>query len=175
MHLAPPLEVTPVWVLARSSASESYRVPVLSRGVVCVILRLPVSVEHRLVTDRRQAYTAIAWRRAIKTNTLRRSGGKSAAVYDGKDLWSRWFLKSGVKRDSDGRRGTWIDRKWHVRDKSRIYIVSQKTSHLWLAIISTYTIRLLYFWQTCYCESKKSDDALFSHLTYLMLLHYLAK
>jgi len=59
---------------------------VLSRGVVCVILRLPVSVEHRLVTDRRQAYTAVAWRRAIKTNRLRRSGGKSAAVYDGKDL-----------------------------------------------------------------------------------------
>ena len=28
------------------------RVPVLSCGVVCVILRLAVSVEHRLVTDR---------------------------------------------------------------------------------------------------------------------------
>jgi len=30
-------------------------------------------------------------------------------------------------------------------------------------------------WQKCYRESKKSDDVLFSHLTYLVLLHYLAK
>jgi len=40
-----------------------------SYGVVCVILRLAVSVEHRLVTDRRHtttAYTALAWRRAVK-------------------------------------------------------------------------------------------------------------
>jgi len=31
------------------------------------------------------------------------------------------------------------------------------------------------FWQKCLWESGKSDDALFSHLTYLVLLHYLAK
>jgi len=31
------------------------------------------------------------------------------------------------------------------------------------------------FWQKCYEETKKSDDALFSHLTYLVVLHYLAK
>ena len=31
------------------------------------------------------------------------------------------------------------------------------------------------FWQKCYWESKKSEDALFSHLTNLVLLHYLAK
>ena len=30
---------------------QKTRVPELSRGVVCVILRLAVSVEHRLVTD----------------------------------------------------------------------------------------------------------------------------
>jgi len=44
------------------------RVHGLSCGVVCVILRLPVSVEHPLVTDRHTttAYTALAWRRAVK-------------------------------------------------------------------------------------------------------------
>ena len=31
------------------------------------------------------------------------------------------------------------------------------------------------FWQKCYWESRKSDDALCSHLTYLVLQHYLAK
>jgi len=31
------------------------------------------------------------------------------------------------------------------------------------------------FWLKCYWESKKSYDALFSHLTYVVLLHYLAK
>jgi len=30
-------------------------------------------------------------------------------------------------------------------------------------------------WQKCYWESKKSDNAVFSHLTYLVLQHYLAK
>ena len=40
-----------------------------------MILRLTVSVEHRLVTDRQTdrhkttAYTALAWRRAVKTRT----------------------------------------------------------------------------------------------------------
>ena len=31
------------------------------------------------------------------------------------------------------------------------------------------------YWQKCYWGSKKSDNALFSHLTYLVLQHYLAK
>jgi len=31
------------------------------------------------------------------------------------------------------------------------------------------------FWPKCYWESQKSDDALFSHLTYLVLQHYFAK
>jgi len=40
----------------------------VSCGVVCVILRLAVSVENRLVTDRHMttAYTALAWRLAVK-------------------------------------------------------------------------------------------------------------
>ena len=52
------------------------RVPALTCGVVCVILRLAVLVEHRLVTDRQTdrktdrhtttAYTTLAWRRAVK-------------------------------------------------------------------------------------------------------------
>jgi len=52
LHLSPPLGVTPVefrgdlWL-------QKTRVPVLSCGVVCVIARLAVLVEHRLVTDGR--------------------------------------------------------------------------------------------------------------------------
>ena len=52
LHLAPPQGVTPVkfrgdlWL-------QKTRVPGLSWGVVCVILRLAVLVELRLVTDRR--------------------------------------------------------------------------------------------------------------------------
>ena len=51
LHLAPPYRVTPVefrgylWL-------QKTRVPGLSCGVVCVILRLAVLVELRLVTDR---------------------------------------------------------------------------------------------------------------------------
>ena len=51
LHLAPPHGVIPVefrGVLWQQKA----RVPELSCGVVCVILRLAVLVEHRLVTDR---------------------------------------------------------------------------------------------------------------------------
>ena len=50
LHLAPPYGVTPVefrgdlWL-------QKTRVSVLSCGVVCVILRLAVLVELRLVTD----------------------------------------------------------------------------------------------------------------------------
>ena len=52
------------------------RVPGLSCSVICVILRLAVSVEHRLVTDRQTdrqthdyaAHAALAWRRAVKTD-----------------------------------------------------------------------------------------------------------
>ena len=51
LHLVPPQGVTPVefrgdlWL-------QKTRVPGLSCGVVCVILRSAVLVEHRLVTDR---------------------------------------------------------------------------------------------------------------------------
>ena len=50
LHLAPPYGVIPVefrgdlWL-------QKTRVPGLSCGVVCVILRFAVLVEHRLVTD----------------------------------------------------------------------------------------------------------------------------
>jgi len=36
----------------RLLASENYRFPGLSRGVVCVILRLVVLIQYRRVTDR---------------------------------------------------------------------------------------------------------------------------
>ena len=50
MHLAPPQGV--IQVEFRGDLwHQKTSVPVLSCGVVCVILRLAVLVEHRLVTD----------------------------------------------------------------------------------------------------------------------------
>jgi len=46
-----------------------------------------------------------------------------------------------------------------------------KTSHLYLAIILHARSDCDNFWQKCYWESKKSDNALFCHLTYLVLQH----
>jgi len=50
MHLAPPLEVTPV-EFPQDLWRQKTRIHGLSCGVVCVILCLAVLVEHRLVTD----------------------------------------------------------------------------------------------------------------------------
>ena len=52
LHLAPPQGLTPV-EFRGDLWHQKTRVPGLSCGVVCVILRLAVLVEHRLVTDRR--------------------------------------------------------------------------------------------------------------------------
>jgi len=52
LHLAPPQGVTPVEFRGDLWHPKT-RAPGLSCGVVCVILRLAVLVEHRLVTDRR--------------------------------------------------------------------------------------------------------------------------
>jgi len=62
----------PVWVLPRIRDlwHQKTRVPGLSCGVVCMILRLAVAIQHRLVTDGQinatTAYTALAWRYAVK-------------------------------------------------------------------------------------------------------------
>ena len=50
LHLAPSYGVTPV-EFRGALWHQKTRVPVVSRGVVCVILRSAVLVEHRLVTD----------------------------------------------------------------------------------------------------------------------------
>jgi len=50
LHLAPPQGVIPV-EFRGDLWRQKTRVPGLSCGVVCVILRLAVLVEHRLVTD----------------------------------------------------------------------------------------------------------------------------
>ena len=50
LHLAPPKGVTPV-EFRRDLWHQETRVPGLSCGVVCAILRLAVLVELRLVTD----------------------------------------------------------------------------------------------------------------------------
>jgi len=52
MHLVPPWGVTPV-EFRGDLWHQKTRVAGLSCGVACVILRLAVLVEHRLVTDRR--------------------------------------------------------------------------------------------------------------------------
>jgi len=51
LHLAPPQGVIPVEFSGDLWRLKT-RVPGLSCGVVCVIQRLAVLVEHRLVTDR---------------------------------------------------------------------------------------------------------------------------
>ena len=56
LHLVPPLGVTPV-KFRRDLWLQKTRVPGLSCGVCCVILRLAVLVKHRLVTDRHRAIT----------------------------------------------------------------------------------------------------------------------
>jgi len=48
LHMAPPLGMTPSFV---EICGTIKRVPWLSCGIVCVILCLTTSVEHRLVTD----------------------------------------------------------------------------------------------------------------------------
>ena len=57
--LAPPLGMTS-FVFRRNIRRQKTTVPEIYCGVVCVILRLAVSVEHRLVTDRHRttAYRA---------------------------------------------------------------------------------------------------------------------
>jgi len=52
LHMAPPQGVIPV-KFRRDLWLQKTRVPGLLCGVVYVILRLAVLVEHRLVTDRR--------------------------------------------------------------------------------------------------------------------------
>ena len=66
--------------MPRSSSSEN-RSRGLSCGIVCVILRSAISVEHRLGIDRHTttAYTALAWHRAVKT-VLMKVEGKWARV-----------------------------------------------------------------------------------------------
>ena len=63
LHLQPPLEVIP-FEFYRDFRLQKTSVPGLSCAVVCVILRLAVSLEHRLVTDGR-----MDGRRDMQTHT----------------------------------------------------------------------------------------------------------
>ena len=63
-HLGPTLGVTPL-EFRQDVRHQKTRVPAISSGVICVIVRLAVSVEHRLVMDgqtdtRRQLIAALA-------------------------------------------------------------------------------------------------------------------
>jgi len=51
LHLVPPLGVTP-FEFCWDFQHQKTRVPGLSCGIVCMILRLAISVEHWLVVDR---------------------------------------------------------------------------------------------------------------------------
>ena len=71
LHSAPSQGVTPV-EFRGDLWHRKTRVPVVSCGVVCVILRLAVLVKFRLVTDRHRAMasTADAQHRAVKTGRV---------------------------------------------------------------------------------------------------------
>ena len=82
LHLAPSLGVTAV-EFCQDFRQEKTRVFGLSCGVVCVILRLAFSLEHRPVTDRqidrqtdprRQLIQALASVARVKIAMLRRNG-----------------------------------------------------------------------------------------------------
>jgi len=74
---------------------QKTRVPGLSHGVVCVILRLAGLVQYRLVADGRTdrqtttAYTALAWRHAVKNKHQR-------AMHTSRGIWvtvTKWCHK----------------------------------------------------------------------------------
>ena len=87
---------------------QKARVPGLSCGVVCVILRLAVLVEHRLVADgqterhRAMASPAHAYHRAVK-NALLLLLPMFIAVSGGWGAWAEWSTCSASCGD-DGRR-----------------------------------------------------------------------
>jgi len=68
----------------------------LACGVVCMILRLSVSIEHRLLTDRQTdrrttpIYNALAWRLAVKTVQHLVKLGATGHFFD-----SKWPLFRG--------------------------------------------------------------------------------
>jgi len=74
LPLAPPFGVIP-FEFCRDLRRQKTRVPGLWWGILCMFLRLAISVEHRLVVDKQTgrhttmayAYTALAWRCAVKT------------------------------------------------------------------------------------------------------------
>ena len=59
--------------------------------------------------------------------------------------------------------------------KTFLHCVSKNVPPLTCYNLHIHNPIAIIFWQKFYWESKKSDDALFSHLTYLVLQHYLAK
>ena len=68
------------------------RVPALSCGTVCLILRLAISVEHQLVTVGQtdtlaMVYTALAWHHAVKIKQLEMWAN---AQRDGRPAEYRW-------------------------------------------------------------------------------------
>ena len=72
LHLAPLQGFTPGEFLA-DFKHKKIRVPRLSSGVVCLILSLAISVEHRLVTDRhRRTQAHTTYRASIASRSKNR-------------------------------------------------------------------------------------------------------
>jgi len=70
LHLAPPLGVT-AFEFCQDLRHQKTKSPWAIVWQCLFILRLAVSVEHRLVTERHTmtAYTVLAWRRVVKMLT----------------------------------------------------------------------------------------------------------
>jgi len=96
LHLSPPSGVTPL-EFCREFRHQKTIVCGLLYGVVCVILRLAVSVEHRLVTDRQtdtrlRHNNALTWRCAVTSNKSK-YWRSTYAIF--RILIFRWFF-SGI-------------------------------------------------------------------------------
>jgi len=84
----------------------------------------------------------------------------------------RWVF--GVKLSDENIANFEVLRNVAMATVFGFYTVSQKKSHLWLYLDIHDPITII-FGKSVKQESKKLDDALFSHLTYLVVLHYTVK
>jgi len=135
-HVAPLLGVSPS-EFCRDLWHQKLRVPGLSCGVVCMILCLAVSVEHRLVTDRQTttAYTALAWHHAVKIHKMNVRNTILVQI-----LWRGHRMKHFQSTRSIGNR-----RLQHLVNSSKRDLITQHTNNIQLTnrygYMSTHTHR----------------------------------
>ena len=105
--------------------------------------------------------TTLVWRRTARLYTRPATLLWRANSWGTKDkVWGGTPLadNGGVRDSSVRKRRKFLLISVH---SSAIYTVSQKTSHLWLAIIFTYMDRLQHFLQKCCREGRQSKCTLF--------------